>query len=44
MRGHASDVRMQPTTVPSLASFGEDAAGELYAISLEGPLYRLVRP
>ena len=28
-------------TVPSLSSFGEDAAGELYALSLEGPVYRL---
>jgi glucose/arabinose dehydrogenase len=28
--------------VPSLASFGQDAAGELYALSLSGPVYRLV--
>ena len=28
--------------VPSLASFGEDADGELYALSLAGPVYRLV--
>ncbi|GBC87243.1 hypothetical protein HRbin12_01246 [bacterium HR12] len=28
--------------VPALASFGEDADGELYALSLEGPLYRLL--
>jgi glucose/arabinose dehydrogenase len=27
--------------VPSLASFGEDADGELYALSLAGPVYRL---
>ncbi len=26
----------------SLVSFGEDAAGELYVLSLDGPLYRLV--
>jgi len=29
-------------TVPALASFGEDRHGELYALSLEGPVYRLV--
>ena len=28
-------------TVPSPSSFGEDAAGELYVISLDGGLYRL---
>lgn len=28
--------------VPSLASFGEDADGELYALSLAGPVFRLV--
>jgi len=27
--------------VSSLSSFGEDAAGNIYAISLEGPVYRL---
>jgi hypothetical protein len=27
--------------VPSLSSFGEDAAGHIYATSLEGPVYRL---
>jgi glucose/arabinose dehydrogenase len=27
--------------VPNLASFGEDGAGELYALSLSGPVYRL---
>ena len=29
-------------TVPPLASFGEDRHGDLYALSLEGPVYRLV--
>jgi glucose/arabinose dehydrogenase len=28
--------------VPRLASFAEDAAGRIYVISLEGPVYRLV--
>ena len=27
--------------VPQLSSFGEDAAGHVYAISLDGPVYRL---
>jgi hypothetical protein len=29
--------------VPGLSSFGEDARGELYAVSLEGRIYRFVR-
>lgn len=29
-------------SVPSIASFGEDARGRVYAISIEGPVYRLV--
>lgn len=28
-------------TVPSISSFGEDAAGEIYVVSLEGGIYRL---
>ncbi|MGH9188302.1 MAG: PQQ-dependent sugar dehydrogenase [Acidimicrobiales bacterium] len=28
-------------TVPNLSSFGEDADGELWALSLEGPIYRI---
>jgi glucose/arabinose dehydrogenase len=28
--------------IPQLSSFGEDAAGHIYAISLEGPVFRLV--
>jgi len=29
------------TTVPSLVAFGEDAGGGLYAVSINGPVYRL---
>lgn len=31
-----------PVEVPQLASFGQDAEGELYALSLAGPVYRLL--
>jgi hypothetical protein len=34
-------VRVEPFTIPNLSSFGEDVAGELYATSLDGVLYRL---
>ncbi|MDQ4030642.1 MAG: PQQ-dependent sugar dehydrogenase [Actinomycetota bacterium] len=34
-------VRREPFKVDSLASFGEDVAGELYLVSLEGTVYRL---
>jgi len=40
--GHATDVRREPITVRSLSSFAEDARGELYAISIAGPVYKLV--
>ena len=30
-------------TVPDISSFGEDAAGELYVLSLDGGVYRLTR-
>jgi glucose/arabinose dehydrogenase len=40
--GRAPAHRELGPVVPSLASFGEDAAGELYALSLEGAVYRLV--
>ena len=39
--GVARQVRVEPFTVASLTSFGEDAAGELYAVSGNGALYRL---
>jgi glucose/arabinose dehydrogenase len=39
--GKARQVRTEPFTVKSLSSFGEDAAGELYAVSQDGTIYRL---
>jgi glucose/arabinose dehydrogenase len=39
--GKATAVRVEPFTIPNLSSFGEDVAGELYATSLDGVLYRL---
>jgi glucose/arabinose dehydrogenase len=39
--GKAASVRREAFDVPSLSSFGEDARGELYLASLEGPVYRL---
>jgi glucose/arabinose dehydrogenase len=40
--GRAADVRTEAVRVPSLTSFGEDAAGELYAVSGNGRIYRIV--
>ena len=37
----ASDDEMVGLTVPELSSFAEDAAGNIYALSLSGPVYRL---
>jgi glucose/arabinose dehydrogenase len=34
-------VRREPFTVPNVSSFGEDAVGELYAVSLGGTIYKL---
>jgi glucose/arabinose dehydrogenase len=39
--GEATGVRREPIRVESLSSFGENAGGELFAISLEGTIYRL---
>jgi glucose/arabinose dehydrogenase len=39
--GEARDVRTEPFGVGSLTSFGEDAAGELYAVSGDGTIYRV---
>jgi len=38
----ATDDRPLGLQVPSLSSFGQDAAGHVYAVSLEGPVYLLV--
>jgi glucose/arabinose dehydrogenase len=35
-------VRREPFKVSNLSSFGEDAAGELYAVGLSGELYKLI--
>ena len=37
----AADDRPLGPTVPQLSSFGEDSAGRVYAVSLDGPVYRL---
>ena len=39
----ARDIRREPFTVAHLTSFGEDTEGEIYALSGNGVLYRLVR-
>ena len=38
----ARDDRPLGVQIPSLSSFGEDAAGDIYAMSLDGPVYQLV--
>jgi glucose/arabinose dehydrogenase len=40
--GRASGVRRTSMKVSSLSSFGEDAQGRVYAISLDGPVSRIV--
>ena len=39
----ARDDRSLGLNISSLASFGEDTAGHIYVVSLEGPVYRLVQ-
>jgi glucose/arabinose dehydrogenase len=39
--GRAVEVRREPITVPSLTSFGQDGAGELYAVSQNGRVWKL---
>jgi glucose/arabinose dehydrogenase len=43
VRGKLRGLRREALHVPGLSSFGEDAAGELYAVSLGGTIYRLTR-
>jgi len=40
--GRASDVQEGSTRLTNVSSFGEDAAGELYAVTLNGELFRLI--
>ena len=39
--GKATGLRREPFRVSNLSSFGENAAGELFAVSLDGVIYRL---
>jgi glucose/arabinose dehydrogenase len=41
--GHARDNRATGLSVNSLSAFGQDNAGHIYAVSLAGPVYRLVQ-
>lgn len=40
--GEATDDRALGLQVPSVSSFGEDQRGRIYAVSLDGPVFRLV--
>jgi glucose/arabinose dehydrogenase len=39
--GAAADLRVEPFRVESLSSFGQNAAGELFAVSQNGMIYRV---
>ena len=41
-KGEATDDRALGLQVPSISSFGEDQKGRVYAVSLDGPVFRLV--
>lgn len=40
-RGRATALRTEPIEISNLSSFGENAAGELFALSLDGTIYRI---
>ena len=40
--GSGKDDRREGLEVPALVSFGEDDSGRIYAVSLAGPVYRLI--
>jgi glucose/arabinose dehydrogenase len=40
-RGHVSGDRSTGLAVDSMSSFGEDTLGRIYAVSLNGPIYRI---
>jgi|tagenome__1003787_1003787.scaffolds.fasta_scaffold20951212_2 hypothetical protein len=42
--GTAVESRSEGMQVPSLSSFGADASGRVYALSLDGPVYRIAAP
>jgi glucose/arabinose dehydrogenase len=42
--GKAFGLRREPVSIPGLSSFGQDARGELYLVSLQGGIYRLAGP
>ncbi len=39
--GAAVDIREEPFKIDSVSSFGENAAGELFAVSLDGTIFRI---
>ena len=41
VKGKATGLHKEPFTIAGLSSFGEDARGGLYAVSLKGVLYKL---